>query len=59
MSAYAEINQRFCFLLNPHEDVDTATAAMLTAVYKGLLEPDLVGVDSVESVFETLKIKKM
>ena len=30
-SAYAEINQRFC-LLNPHDDIDTATAAMNTAV---------------------------
>lgn len=42
-SAYAEINQRFCFL-DPHEDIDTATAAMHTAVefYKGHLEPDLV-----------------
>jgi hypothetical protein len=42
-NAYAEINQRFCFL-NPHEDIVTATAAMHTAVefYQGHLEPDLV-----------------
>ena len=42
-NAYAEINQRFCFL-NPREDIDTATAAMHTAVdfYRGHLEPDLV-----------------
>ena len=43
-NAYAEINQRFCFL-NVHEDIDTATAAMHTAVdfYRGHLEPELVG----------------
>jgi hypothetical protein len=41
-NAYAEINQRFRFL-NPREDVNTATAAMHTAVdfYRGHLEPDL------------------
>lgn len=42
-NAYAEINQRFSFL-NPHEDIDTATAAMHNTVefYQGHLEPDLV-----------------
>jgi len=42
-NAYAEINQRFCFL-NPHVDIDTATSAMQTAVdfYRDHLEPDLV-----------------
>ena len=42
-NAYAEINQRFCFL-NPHQDIDTANAAMHTAVefYQGHLEPDLL-----------------
>lgn len=42
-NAYAEINDRFS-ILNPHEDIDSATAASHKTVkfYQGHLEPDLV-----------------